>query len=144
MNADDRLELTRAPIDVGALYAWATHAGAGGVALFSGTARDVHEGQSVLSLEYEAYDEMALASFRELARATRARVPDLKKLAIVHRLGPVPIGEASVVVVASCPHRAEAFLACRFAIDELKKSAPIWKKEKLGEGGERWVENKPS
>jgi molybdopterin synthase catalytic subunit len=143
VTSDDLIELTRAPIDVGRLYAWATHPGAGGVALFSGTARDVHEGKAVESLEYEAYDEMALASFRELARATRAHVPDVKKLAIVHRLGLVPIGEASVVVVASCPHRAEAFAACRFAIDELKKSAPIWKKEKLGEGGSRWVENKP-
>ncbi len=140
---DDLIELTRGPIDIARLYAFATHPAAGGVALFSGTARDHHEGKDVLHLEYEAYDEMALASFRDLAKRTRAHVPDVKRLAIVHRLGHVPIGEASVVVVASCPHRAEAFTACRFAIDELKKSAPIWKKEKLGEGGERWVENKP-
>jgi molybdopterin synthase catalytic subunit len=138
---DDLLQLTRAPIDASRLLAFATHPGAGGVALFLGTARDVHEGSKVLHLEYEAYDAMALASFEALAKATRARIPDVKKLAIVHRLGHVPIGEASVAVVASCPHRAEAFAACRFAIDELKKSAPIWKKEKL-EGGERWVENR--
>lgn len=140
--SDDLIEIGHAPIDIARLYAFATHPGAGGIALFSGTARDLHEGKAVLHLEYEAYLDMALASFRDLARRTRAHVPDVKKLAIVHRLGHVPIGEASVVVVASCPHRAEAFAACRFAIDELKKSAPIWKKERLGEGGERWVENR--
>jgi molybdopterin synthase catalytic subunit len=140
-EGDDLLELTREPIDVARLVAFATRPAAGGIAVFLGTARDVHEGKKVLHLEYEAYDEMALASFRQLAQATRARVPALVRLALVHRLGHVPIGEASVVVVASSPHRAEAFDACRFAIDELKKSAPIWKKEKLLDG-ERWVENK--
>jgi molybdopterin synthase catalytic subunit/molybdopterin converting factor small subunit len=139
---DDLVELTHAAIDAARLVAFATHPGAGGIALFLGTARDLHEGKAVLHLEYEAYEEMALASLRALARATREHVPEVKKLAIVHRLGHVPIGEASVAVVASSPHRAEAFTACRFAIDELKKSAPIWKKERLGDGGERWVENR--
>jgi molybdopterin synthase catalytic subunit len=141
--ADDLLEIVREPIDTARLLAFATDPAAGGIALFLGTARDHHEGKAVLHLEYEAYDAMALESFREIARATRARVPDLKKLALVHRIGHVPIGEASVAVVASTPHRAEAFTACRFAIDELKAKAPIWKKEKLGDGGSRWVENKP-
>ncbi|MBI3725472.1 molybdenum cofactor biosynthesis protein MoaE, partial [bacterium] len=107
-SQDDLLELTREPIDVNRLVAFATHASAGGIAVFLGTARDVHEGKRVLRLEYEAYEDMARASFRELARSTRERVPSLVRLALVHRLGLVPIGEASVAVVASTPHRAEA------------------------------------
>jgi molybdopterin synthase catalytic subunit len=138
----DSCELTRDPIDAARLVAFVTHPAAGGIALFLGTARDHHEGQAVLRLEYEAYDEMALASFRELARSTRARFPAVRKLAIVHRLGVVPIGEASVAVAVSTAHRGEAFEACRFAIDELKAKAPVWKKEKLADGGDRWVENK--
>jgi len=141
---DDLLELAPAPIDAARLVAFVTHPQAGGIALFLGTARDHHEGQAVLRLEYEAYAEMALASFRELAKTTRARFPAVRKLAIVHRLGLVPIGEASVAVAVSTPHRAEAFDACRFAIDELKAKAPIWKKEQLAAGGERWVANKES
>jgi molybdopterin synthase catalytic subunit len=140
-TGDDLLELTRAPIDLAKLVRFATHPGAGGVSIFMGTARDVHEGKSVLSLEYEAYDAMALASFDEIARATRSQLQTVKRLAISHRLGLVPIGEASVVVVASAPHRKESFAACRFAIDELKAKAPIWKKEALAAGGERWVAN---
>jgi len=139
----DLLFLTREPIDTARLIAFATDPRAGGISVFLGTARCVHEGKSVERLEYEAYEDMALASFRELARATRERVPDLTKLAIAHRLGLVPIGDASVAVVASAPHRAESFLACRFAIDELKAKAPIWKKELLVDGGSRWVENAP-
>lgn len=140
----DLLELTKGAIDAARLLAFVTHPGAGGIDLFLGTARDVHEGQDVLRLEYEAYEDMALASFRDLARETRARFPAVKKLAIVHRLGLVPIGEASVAVAVSTPHRVEAFAACRFAIDELKARAPIWKKESLAQGGHRWVENQPS
>lgn len=142
-SPQDLLELTHAAIDAARLVAFVTHPAAGGIDLFLGTARDHHEGKAVLRLEYEAYDAMALASFRDLARATRERFPAVKKLAIVHRLGVVPIGEASVAVAVSTAHRAEAFAACRFAIDELKAKAPVWKKESLAEGGERWVENAP-
>jgi molybdopterin synthase catalytic subunit len=138
----DLVELTSAPIDSARLVSFVTHPSAGGIALFLGTARDHHEGQAVLRLEYEAYESMALESLRAIARATRARFPETRKLAIVHRLGVVPIGEASVAVAVSTPHRAQAFEACRFAIDELKAKAPIWKKERLAEGGARWVENK--
>ncbi len=139
---DDLVELVKGPIDLAKLVAFATHPGAGGISIFMGTARDVHEGKDVLRLEYEAYEDMALASFREIAKATREKVPATKRIAISHRLGLCPIGEASVIVVASCPHRTQSFDACRFAIDELKAKAPIWKKELLAEGGARWVENK--
>jgi molybdopterin synthase catalytic subunit len=138
----DLVELVKGPIDLAKLVTFATHPGAGGISIFMGTARDVHEGKSVLRLEYEAYEDMALASFREIALETRAKVPSLKRLALSHRLGVCPIGEASVIVVAACPHRAQSFEACRFAIDRLKEKAPIWKKEQLAEGGTRWVENK--
>jgi molybdopterin synthase catalytic subunit len=137
---DDQVALTHERIDAAALLAFVNHPGAGGVSLFLGNASDLHDGRRVLRLEYEAYEAMALASLRDLAARTRERFPDVKKLAIVHRLGDVPIGESAVAVVVSCPHRAEAFLACRFAIDALKRDAPIWKKE-VFEDGARWVEN---
>jgi molybdopterin synthase catalytic subunit len=138
------IALTEEPIDVARILAFVGDPSCGGVALFLGTARDVHDGRAVARLEYEAYPAMATKVLGELARATRARVPDVRKLALVHRLGLVPIGEASVAVAASAPHRAEAFDACRFAIDELKAKAPIWKKERFREGDARWVENRES
>jgi molybdopterin synthase catalytic subunit/molybdopterin converting factor small subunit len=143
-SSDDLIELVSTPIDSNKLLAFVNHPGAGGVTLFLGTARDVHEGRSVVRLEYEAYATMAVQVLTEIARDTRSLFPAVKKLALSHRLGLVPIGEASVAVAVSTPHRDESFRACRHAIDTLKAKAPIWKKEVLAEGDARWIENKES
>ena len=130
------VRLVRAPIDLAALHATAPADGA--LCLFVGVVRDHHDGRSVSRLEYEAYEEMALPLMERIAADCRERwrVSDVR---IVHRLGRLEIGEASVAVAVASPHRAEAFAACRFAIDTLKHSAPIWKKE-FFEGGAMWVE----
>ena len=112
---------------------------AGGVDLFLGTTRNQSKGKVVIRLEYEAYIPMALKTMAELEREARERWK-VSRISIVHRIGVVPITEASVAIAVSAPHRKEAFEACRYAIDELKKRVPIWKKE-IFEDGEEWVEN---
>ncbi len=131
-------ELTRAVIDAPALLARAARPDCGAIALFLGTSRDHHEGRRVLRLGYEAYEPMALASLDRLEREACARFA-IAACTIVHRLGDVPIAEASVAVVVAAPHRGPAFDACRWAMDELKRTVPIWKKEFYVEGGEGWV-----
>ena len=110
---------------------------AGAVATFSGTARVQSRGRRVLYLDYEAYEPMADAMLAELAAELRGR-HGLTGIAIHHRVGRVGIGEPSVVIAASAPHRAEAFAACREAIETLKTSIPLWKKE-VYVGGEEWI-----
>lgn len=130
------VSLTRSPIDLAALQATAPTDGA--LCLFVGVVRDHHDGRAVSHLEYEAYEEMAQAELQAIEQAARARwrVGDLR---IVHRLGRLAIGEASVAVAVAAPHRAEAFEACRYAIDTLKKTVPIWKKEFYLDGS-AWIE----
>lgn len=111
--------------------------GAGAIAAFSGTTRATNRGRRVLRLEYEAYDKMAVSEFEKIAAEIRRRW-SVCRIAIVHRVGEVPLGETSVAIAVSAPHRPEALEACRFAIDELKHVAPIWKKEHF-EGGEVWI-----
>jgi MoaE-MoaD fusion protein len=111
--------------------------GAGAIATFTGTVRDSSRGRDVQYLEYEAYEGMAEEVMTELATRLRER-HGLTGIAIHHRVGRVEIGEASVVVATSAPHRAEALAACKQAIDELKTSVPLWKKE-VYEGGEEWI-----
>ena len=135
-------ELVRSTIDVSALLAAAAHPSCGAINLFLGTTRDHHEGRRVLRLEYEAYDRMALTALESLERATREKFA-LAHCAIVHRLGEVPVTEASVAVVTSAAHRAAAFDAGRWAMDELKRNVPIWKKEHFEGGGEQWVAGHP-
>lgn len=132
-------ELTRDPIPVDRLLAAVARPDCGAVALFLGATRDHHQGRKVVHLSYEAYEPMALAALESLERATVERfgVADCR---IVHRLGDVPIAEASVAVVVAAGHRGPAFEACRWAMDELKRTIPIWKKESYAEGGEEWVE----
>jgi len=132
-------ELTHAPIDSAALFARATRPDCGALALFLGTSRDHHEGRRVAGLAYEAYEPMALAALAAIEREAAQRFA-IAACAIVHRLGEVPIGEASVAVVVAAGHRGAAFDACRWAMDELKRTVPIWKKERYAEGGEGWVE----
>ena len=135
---DDRVDLVTEPLSEGALVAAVEDPGAGAVVLFSGVVRDQTGGRRVKFLEYEAHAPMALAKMREIAAAARQRHPGIRRLAIVHRVGRLEIGESSVLIAVSTAHRGEGFDACRFAIDTLKETVPIWKKEYF-EDGEVWV-----
>ena len=110
---------------------------AGGIDVFIGTTRNHSNGKQVFSLEYEAYQPMALKMMNEIAEEARRRW-QVNKISLVHRIGKVEIGEASVVIAVSSAHRKEAFDACRYLIDALKKNVPIWKKE-IFKDGEVWV-----
>lgn len=115
----------------------------GAICCFEGITREVHEGRPVEKLSYEAYEAMARRELARIAAEARARFPDVVHVCIAHRLGEVPLAEASVVVAVSAPHRPEAFDACRFAMDALKASVPIWKKESYRDGGDpRWIANR--
>jgi molybdopterin synthase catalytic subunit len=131
--------LVREPIDVASLAG--TNTADGAVCLFVGVVRNENRGRAVLCLEYEAYEEMALPLMEEIAADTARRFP-VTHVRLVHRLGRLEIGEASVAVAVSSPHRAEAFAACRFAIDTLKGQVPIWKKELYTDGSE-WLDGTP-
>jgi molybdopterin synthase catalytic subunit len=130
------IQLTRAPIDLAALQA--ASAADGALCLFVGVVRDQSGGRRVTHLEYEAYEEMALPLLQELAADTKRRWP-VSDVRIVHRLGRLRIGEASVAIAVASAHRVEAFAACRHLIDTLKQTVPIWKKE-FFEDGAVWVE----
>ena len=139
-NAAD-IALTREPLDTAAAAVRVSCAQAGGIAVFLGTTRaekgDATAGRGdLISLDYHAYDEMALRQLRQLVTVAAGRWP-ICRVVIWHRLGEVRVGEASVVIAVSCPHRGEAFEACEFLIDELKKVAPIWKREVYA-GGSKW------
>jgi molybdopterin synthase catalytic subunit len=125
------------PIDIAAVAAAVTQPGTGATVTFIGTTRDHNEGRRVTRLEYEAYADMALAEMRKIGDAATQQWP-IEQVAIVHRIGIVPLGEASVVIAVSAAHRHAAFEACHFAIDRLKAVVPIWKKEHF-EGGEVWI-----
>lgn len=129
--------LSESPLDPGAAVAEVTSDEAGGVASFVGTARRHSRGRTVLHLQYEAYEGMAEQSMAELAGELKRRYR-LCEVAIHHRVGRVGVGEPSVVIAVSAPHRADALAACKDAIDTLKTSVPLWKKE-VYEGGEEWI-----
>jgi molybdopterin synthase catalytic subunit len=130
------VRLTRGPIDLAALLPAGPADGA--VCLFVGVVRNENGGRRVHHLEYEAYEDMALPLMEQIAADAARRWP-VSEVHMVHRLGRLEIGEPSVAVAAVSPHRAEAFAACRFAIDTLKASVPIWKKE-FYEDGAVWLE----
>jgi len=130
-------EIVSHAIDAAAVTAAVADPATGATCTFIGTTRDHHDGRTVTELEYEAYAEMALAEMRKIGTEAQRRWP-IAALAIVHRIGVVPIGEASVVIAVSSAHRAAAFEACHFAIDRLKEVVPIWKKERFA-GGEIWI-----
>lgn len=132
----DQIALCAGAIDVAGAMAGVTDPAAGGVAVFLGTTRA--DGQTT-HLDYEAYEAMALSQMRSIAVEARAKWP-IRKLAVLHRTGRVAVGEVSVLVAVSTPHRAEAFEACRFIIDAIKASAAIWKKELTAGGEGTWVE----
>jgi molybdopterin synthase catalytic subunit len=132
----DLVQLVHQRIDLAGLYG--TSPGDGALCLFVGVVRNENRGRRVEGLEYEAYEEMALPLMEEIAAETRRRFP-VSEMRLVHRLGRLEIGEASVAIVVASPHRAEAFAACRFAIDTLKAKVPIWKKEHYADGS-AWLE----
>jgi molybdopterin synthase catalytic subunit len=135
---DTWVALTAEPLPAAAAHDWAIRPDCGGVVLFTGTVRDHAEGRPGVSrLEYEAYAEQVEPKLAEIAAAARTRWPDVGRIAMLHRVGPLELTEAAVVVVASAPHRGEAFEAARWCIDTLKATVPIWKKERW-EGGEDW------
>jgi molybdopterin synthase catalytic subunit len=129
--------LTDAPIDPSSVIREVSDERAGGIATFIGTARIQSRGRTVHYLDYEAYDGMAERVMAELAEELKGKY-DLCEVAITHRVGRVGIGELSVVIAVSAPHRADALAACREAIDTLKETVPLWKKE-VYEGGEEWI-----
>ena len=139
MSAKTFLEIVDAPIDVAAWTAKLTDPAAGAIASFLGVVRDHARGKKVVAIRYEAYPEMALTEMGKIADEAAKRWP-LLGLAIIHRVGPLEIGDASVLVIATTAHRADAFDACRYAIDTLKTSVPIWKHERY-EDGSAWVDN---
>jgi molybdopterin synthase catalytic subunit len=129
--------LTGEPLSVAAAYEAVVRPDCGGTALFVGTTRSPSGGRDVHTLEYEAYDEVAVPAMRALAEAARAR-HGLGAVWVAHRTGPVGPAEPSVVVAAAAPHRDAAFAGARELIDELKRTVPIWKRERWT-GGDRWV-----
>ena len=132
------IQITREPLDRNALVAAVTHPGAGGIVVFEGIVRDNARGKQVRYLEYDAYPEMAIKQMRLIVAEAEQRW-GTRYIAVAHRVGRLEIGEASVIVVVATPHRAEAFEACRYIIDTLKATVPIWKKE-VATDGEEWVE----
>lgn len=130
--------LTAEPLSLDAAFQAVVRPGCGGTALFVGTTRSPSEGRVVETLEYEAFEEAAVAAMERVARAAVER-HGLGAAYLAHRLGVVPVGEPSVIVAASAPHRPAAFAGCRELIDELKRTVPIWKKERWAAGGARWV-----
>lgn len=138
-QGDTWVGLTGSPLPAEVASRWATRPSCGAVVMFSGTARDHSTGrEGVVALEYEAYDEEAVRRLHAVADETRRRWPEVGRLVLLHRTGRVALGEAAVVVVASSPHRVEAFEAARFAIDTLKETVPIWKREHW-DGGADWA-----
>lgn len=134
--------ITASPIDPAKILRTVADRSAGGAVLFLGTIRNHSEGKKVTGLRYDVYREMAEKRMVEIESEVRARWP-VKKMRMVHRYGDLKIGEVSVAVAVSCEHRAEAFEACRFAIDAIKRTVPLWKKEKSGGRKEAWVKGTP-
>lgn len=132
------IQLTREPLRRDALIAAVSHPSVGGVVVFEGVVRDHARGKQIRYLEYDIYPEMAEQQIRVIVAEAQRRW-GIEHVAVAHRFGRLEIGEASVIIVVASPHRAEAFEACRYIIDTLKTTVPIWKKE-VATDGEEWVE----
>jgi molybdopterin synthase catalytic subunit len=133
-----RVALVRSPIDVAALHVEVADAGVGAVSAFVGTVRNHNAGRPVTGIEYTAYDAMATRELEAIAHEAQGAHSGLR-LVVEHRLGALGIGDASVAIVAAHAHRAPAMEACRFAIEELKRRVPIWKREHYVDGTREWV-----
>jgi molybdopterin synthase catalytic subunit len=132
------IRLTREPVDHAALTDAVRRPGCGAVVLFLGTVRDLTGDKVTVALDYDAYPGMAEKKLAEIEADVRARWP-VGDVAMIHRLGRLEVGDVSVAVAVSCPHRADAFDACRHAIDRLKELVPIWKRENWADGSTEWV-----
>lgn len=133
--------LVHGPIDVAAVRARVSDPAFGAVLVFEGVARDSFDGRQVVRLEYEAYAELALPVMQAIAHEAAARWPC--RVAMAHRVGLVPVTEASVVIAVGAPHRAECYEASRYAIEALKQRVPVWKKEIYADGS-AWKANAPA
>lgn len=131
--------LTREPIEPRDVLDRVGAAEDGAVLLFIGVVRDHNDGRAVTGMTYDAYDAMAARVLTEIAGEAAARL-GMERIAVVHRVGELEIGEASVAIAASSPHRAESFDAVRYVIEEIKKRLPVWKREHYVESGSRWLE----
>ncbi|MCB9633361.1 MAG: molybdenum cofactor biosynthesis protein MoaE [Sandaracinus sp.] len=127
-----------APLSIDEVFRAVQHPSAGGICLFVGVVRDHAEGKPVARLDYEAHPSLAVPELRRVLEGVMADLPGTR-VAAVHRVGELAVGDLAVVVAASAPHRAEAFAACRFAIDRLKETVPVWKKEYEPSGEAVWV-----
>jgi molybdopterin synthase catalytic subunit len=137
-EAEPLIQLTRQPLDRSQLIAAVSHPEDGGIVVFEGVVRNHARGKQVQYLEYDVYEEMAREQIGKIIATARQRW-GIEHIAVAHRFGHLEIGEASVIIVVASPHRAEAFDACRYIIDTLKTTVPIWKKE-VAINGEEWVE----
>ncbi|WP_416670345.1 molybdenum cofactor biosynthesis protein MoaE [Egbenema bharatensis] len=135
----DHFTITFAPLDLNEVYALADDSANGAVVVMSGMVRNQTDGQPVVALEYQAYEPMAIEVFKQIADQIRQTWTDVTHVIIHHRVGKLQVGEISVLVAVGCPHRTEAFEACKYAIDTLKHNAPIWKKEHWADGSTSWV-----
>jgi len=135
------IQISSSPLNIAACIDAVVSPDCGGVDIFIGTVRNATAGKKVLRLEYEAYESMALKEMHKIADEASRKWP-VENMVIHHRTGVLQIGDAAVVIAVSSPHRAAAFEACRFTIDTLKQTVPIWKKE-IFEDGETWVAAHP-
>lgn len=138
-HPDDRFAITFAPLSLEEVYALADDAANGAIVVMSGMVRNKTDGKAVESLEYQAYEPMAMRVFQQIGAEIRKTWADVNRVVIHHRVGKLQIGQISVLIAVGCPHRSEAFEACQFAIDTLKHNAPIWKKEHWQDGSSSWV-----
>ncbi len=139
IHPHDHLTITFAPLSLEEAYQLADDSANGAIVIMSGMVRNNTEGKSVVALEYQAYEPMALRVFQQIAAQIRQTWSDVTRVVIRHRTGKLAVGEISVLIAVGCPHRGEAFAACQYAIDTLKHNAPIWKKEHWEDGSTSWV-----
>jgi molybdopterin synthase catalytic subunit len=142
-NENDYLKITEEPLNILEITQLVERETAGAIASFIGTTRNTFEGKTVVLLEYESYIPMALKEMAKLCKEAREKWPDLQGVAVYHRIGKVPVKEASVVVTVSSAHRKQALDACAHLIDRLKEIVPIWKKECYSDGTSNWKQNCP-
>ncbi len=138
MMKDCYVKVTEREIPVDEIVSRLSSPEIGGIATFVGIVRGIEEGERIFHLEYEAYPEMAEAELERICADVKERWKTIAGVVIVHRIGRVPVGETAVVIGIAAAHREELFDALRYAIDRVKESVPIWKKE-FGEKGERWI-----
>ncbi len=139
LDVRDHFAIRFAPLSLEEVYSLADDAANGAIVVMSGMVRNNTDGKAVVALEYQAYEPMAIKIFQQIASEIRQTWNDVTHVVIHHRVGKLQIGEISVLVAVGCPHRTEAFAACKYAINTLKHNAPIWKKEHWADGSTSWV-----